>query len=82
MYFFGGGGSGHGKLAKPAPQKALEQNPVIKDQSDATIVVQDNVTLDMACSEDAPILIPRSAAGSATSVGILVCYWSIRKTEG
>ena len=33
LFFAGGEGSGHGKLAKPAHQKALKKSLGIKDQS-------------------------------------------------
>ena len=38
--------------------------------------------MDMTRSEDTLILLPGNTVGSATPVGITVCYWSTRKTEG
>ena len=37
---------------------------------------------DMTCSEGELNPMPGHAAGTATPVGIPVCYWSTRKTEG
>ena len=77
QHFFGGrggGGSGHGELAKPAHMKALETSLGIKDElSNATNVPQGDAVADITRSEDEPILIPGNAVGTATPKGIPVC---------
>ena len=50
--------------------------------SDAMSVPQGDVVAYMTRSEDKLILIPGNAVGTATPVGIPVCYWSTKKTEG
>ena len=59
------GGSGHGKLAKPAPQKALQKSLGIKDQSCPMLrLSQSNVVADMTRSKGKLNLIPGIAAGT------------------
>ena len=82
--FIWGGGPRHGKLTKPGHQKAPEKSLAIKDQSSPMlrIVPQSNEVVDITRREGKLNLIPWNAAGAATPMGIPVCNWSTRKTEG
>ena len=89
LYFFegGGGGGGGGRVSRPwqagkarSPKgnREISQNQG-SELSSATIVPRSNVVADIPRS--AYKVIPGNAAGTATPVGIPVCYWSTRKTE-
>ena len=77
--FFLGGGPGHGKLVKHTHQKAA-RNPS-ESRIRAVQCYDCPAVVDITGSEDKLNLIPGNAVGSATPVGIPVCYWSTRKTE-
>ena len=79
-FFLWGSGPWHaGEGRSPEGNRKTSRNQG-SELSNATIVLQSDVVADVTCGEDN--LIPGRAAGTATPVGIPVCCWRTRKTEG
>ena len=80
--YFWGGVSSHDKLPGLAHQKALEKSLGIKDLGCPGLQLSHKA----AWSRTSHVVriklhrIPGNAAGTATPVGIPVCYWSTRQT--
>ena len=84
VFFWGGGVQTMASWRSPLTRKHLRNlsESRIRAVIDATIVPQGDVVVDMTRSEDKLMLIPGNAVGTATPVGIPVCYWRTRKIEG
>ena len=70
-----------GEARSPDGTREISRNEG-SELPNATIAPEGDVVADATRCEGKLMLIPRNAAGTATPVGIPVCYCSTRKTEG